>query len=308
MSKPLRFIPPHSVVEITSRTIQSRLLLRPSPQVNDAILGVVGRALSLYNVELFAFAFLSNHFHLLVSPADGEALARFMAHVKRNISDEIGRLHDWQGTMWDRRYRAIVVADEASQVDRLRYILGQGCAEGLIASPRDWPGVHCANALIDGEPVWGWWTDRSTIYEANRRGDDFETSDYEYMYPVSLSPLPCWRTLSESERRTRCRKMVAQIEADTARDNAERGRQPLGARFVLAQDPHSKPRSSNKSPAPLVHASSKAIRKAFHTMYRRFLDMFRQAGERLARGEHEVAFPEHSFPPARPFVRAVDST
>jgi hypothetical protein len=305
MGKPLRCILPGSIVEVTSRVIQSRLLLRPSPEVNAAILGVLGRALWLYKVKVFAFAFLSNHFHLLVSPADGQELARFMAHVKRNISDEIGRLHDWKGSLWERRYRSVLVADETAQVDRLRYILGQGCPEGLVASPLDWPGVHCANPLLDGTPLWGAWTDRSTMYEANRRGKDFEQLDFVEMYPVRLSPLPCWRTLTESERRDRCQELVAQIEVAALQKNTELGRTPLGVAAILAQNPHSKPRSTKRSPAPVVHASTSRIRKAFRALYRSFEDMFRRAAKRMRDGEHVVEFPLFSFPPARPYVRTV---
>ena len=87
--RPLRYIPPGSLVEVTSRTIQGRLLLRPSHQVNDIILGVLGRALALFDVKVCALAVLSNHFHALLLPADAAELARFMAHIKRNISEEL---------------------------------------------------------------------------------------------------------------------------------------------------------------------------------------------------------------------------
>jgi REP element-mobilizing transposase RayT len=132
MARPLRYVPPGTTVEVTTRTIQSRFLLRPSPELNDVVLGVLGRALSLYAVELHAFAVMSNHMHLLLTPASGQELAAFMRHVNRNISQEAGRLHDWRGPLWARRYRCIPVVDEASQIHRLRYILAQGCKEGLV--------------------------------------------------------------------------------------------------------------------------------------------------------------------------------
>ena len=54
------------IVEITARTVHGRYLLRPSALVNELILGVVGRGQAMYDVELFAFVFLSNHLHLLM--------------------------------------------------------------------------------------------------------------------------------------------------------------------------------------------------------------------------------------------------
>ena len=43
-----------ALVEVTLRTIQSRLLLRPGPAVNEIILGVLGRAQRLYGVRCAA--------------------------------------------------------------------------------------------------------------------------------------------------------------------------------------------------------------------------------------------------------------
>jgi len=44
MSRGLRFVPEGgALVEVTIRTFQSRLLLRPGPAVNEIILGVLGR-------------------------------------------------------------------------------------------------------------------------------------------------------------------------------------------------------------------------------------------------------------------------
>ena len=41
MSRPLRFIPEHALVEVTTRTLQGRLLLKPSPELTDIILGII---------------------------------------------------------------------------------------------------------------------------------------------------------------------------------------------------------------------------------------------------------------------------
>ena len=69
MPRPLRFVPEHSLVEITTRTFQGRLLLRPSPELTDIILGIIGKAQDLYGMTIHAFVFLSTHAHSLLSPA-----------------------------------------------------------------------------------------------------------------------------------------------------------------------------------------------------------------------------------------------
>jgi hypothetical protein len=61
MARPLRFVPANALVEITTRTIQGRLLLRPSPELTDIILGVIGKAQGLYGMAIHAFVLVSTH-------------------------------------------------------------------------------------------------------------------------------------------------------------------------------------------------------------------------------------------------------
>jgi hypothetical protein len=66
MSRPLHFVPENALVEITTRTLQGRLLLRPSPELTDIILGVIGKAQKLYGMTKL---------------------------VNANVATEAGRLH-----------------------------------------------------------------------------------------------------------------------------------------------------------------------------------------------------------------------
>ena len=302
MARPLRYIPERSLVEVTTRTIQSRFLLRPSAELNDAILGVIGRAASLYDVGVIAFVIMSNHAHFLLCPANGEQLAKFMAHVNRNISDEAGREHDWAGALWERRYRGIVVVDEQSQVARLRYLLSNGCKEGLVYSPYHWPGVTAVHALVHSAPLVGTWLDRSGMYRAKQRGESVERSEYETSYATVLAPLPCWGHLSAQEYRLRCAEMVADIERETVVLNVLFGRHVLGADAILEQDPHGKPRTISKSRAPMVHAATREARRIFMDAYRAFVAAYRRAAQALREGHSDVKFPANAFPPPGPFV------
>ena len=198
MPRRVRFIPEDgALVEVSCRTIQSRYLLRPGPALNEIILGVLGRAQRLDPVQICGFVFLSNHYHLLLRVPDAERLADFMEYVQSNLAREVCRLHDWKDKVWSRRYSAIVISDEeATQVDRLRYILANGCKEGLVASPRDWPGVNMIAAVLDGKPLTGTWFDRTKEYAARLRGESFTRYQYSTEETVTLSPLPCWRHLT----------------------------------------------------------------------------------------------------------------
>jgi hypothetical protein len=232
-----------------------------------------------------------------------------MSFVNGNIAREVGRLHRWRERFWGRRYRAIVVADQAAQVDRLRYILQNGVKAGLVPSPRLWPGASSVDALTTGAPLAGTWHDRSAEYQSRRRGETVKPGQFETTYRVTLSPLPCWRHLDHAAHRAAVADLVTQIETDVAEARTAAGdsRQPVGASRILAAHPHDLPAHSDSSPAPLVHASSSLVRRAFKAAYGAFVAAFRHAAACLRRGDRSVEFPQAAFPPALPFVATAPS-
>src|SRR5436305_6329912 len=304
MSRPLRVIPEGgALVEVTTRTLQSRFLLRPSRATNEVVLGVLGRAQRLYPVEICGFVFASNHYHLLLRVADAEQLANFMGYSNSNLARELGRLVGWREKVWSRRYTAIVISDEeAAQRARLKYVLAHGAKEDLVDRPRDWPGVHAVRALLEDEPLAGLWFDRTAEYAARQRGEEHDRLRYATPETVVLSPLPCWNHLSPETQRDRVAAVVREIEEETAARREAAGITPLGRLAVLQQDPHDRPNQTKKSPMPLIHAATRRVRKAFRDAYRAFVAAYREAPERLKVGMLPVAFPVGSFPPALPFV------
>jgi hypothetical protein len=304
MSRRLRFIPDGgALVEVTCRTFQGRFLLRPSAQLDEIVVGVLGRAQRFYKVRVCGYMFASTHFHLLLDVDTGRQLARFMCYVASNIAREVSRLHGWKDKIWSRRYQAIVVSgEEEAQVARLRYLLANGTKEGLIARPQDWPGVHVARALVQGEDLTGTWFNRTQEYAARNRGETFDRRKYASREILHLSPLPCWKHLPEKIWRQRALDLIRDIETEAAIRRSATGSQPLGASAILGRHPHERPKHLKKSPAPLFHAASAKVRKELWEAYRWFVASFRDAAEKLRAGDRSAAFPVGSFPPALPFV------
>ena len=168
--------------------------------------------------------------------------------------------------------------------------------------PRDWPGLHSARALTEGEPTEGYWFSRTLEYAARQRGETFDRLQYATRETVTLSPLPCWKDLSADARRARILSLIDQIETEAANRRAETGAEPLGVAAILGQHPHHRPRHLKKSPAPLFHAISQTVRRELYEGYAWFVAAFRQAAEKLKAGDRSAAFPTGSFPPALPFV------
>ena len=302
MGRRLRFIPPGGyLVEVTNRTIQGRFLLRPSQELNELLIGVLGRAQRLYGVKLHAFVVLSNHYHLLMTVDSALQMAQFIAYFQGNLAKEAGRLYNWRGPFWHRRYQHILVSEEeGAQVARLRYILANSCKEGLVPTPLDWPGVSSVRNLLLGEEIRGVWVDRTKERFAGANVDN-NTTRFRQLETVSVSSLPCWEHLDIGVQRMRIQDLVDQICVETEARHRVNGTRPVGITRLLHLDPHAKPHRSECSPAPLFHCASKQVRDALHAAYGLFCSAFRQSADRMRAGKSPVAFPEGAFPPALPF-------
>ncbi len=300
---------PDVVYSITSRTIQSRFLLRPSPQANELIAGVIGHAQSGFGKALLihGVVVLSNHITWMISSPFPWLIPKFIGYVNGNISREIGVLHDWPGHLWNRPARPIPCVDEASQLKWFRYLLAHGAKEGLVESPREWPGVSCVATLLGEGELRGTWFDRDSHSHARRGKKPRDwPSPYDFSSPhvVAFDPLPCLAHLSPTEYRAFIADQIAGIEEEY------RLKFPsvLGVGAILRTDPHHRPGHTKKSPAPLCHASTRSAFLAYRDKYRMFVEAFRAAATWLREKAHpalsEVTakFPPYAFPPGMPMV------
>ncbi len=284
--------------ELTWRCIQGRFLLRPGPEANRRIIGVIGQAMRLFepdDVHLYFAGGTCNHIHLVAAFRSAEIKARWTCHVRTNLSKELGDLYDWRGCHWERRSTDIPILDDAALYERLVYVAGQATRAGLVRRAADWPGVRWVPAVTRGEPLVGVWYDRSRLYRLlvawaakpkGKRGRRPVLADVAERRTVTLTPPPMWAHLDETERQVLWREVVDIAEA---RDPAPA--RVLGPAGVLRVDPHGQPETSKRSPAPAVHASSKLQRIEWRAAYRAFVETYRRAMKALLAEVDGFGFP-----------------
>jgi hypothetical protein len=266
MGHALRWFLPDTVYEITTRTIQGRMLLRPGEKLRRRIVGILARGQNFYDVKIYDFAVLSNHWQILLSAASGEALASFMGYVNSNIARECGRAHQWDGPFWGRRCRPIPCIDDAATLDRLKYCVAQGVKEGLVDHPLDWPGACGRSGLVGDMTLDGEWLNRDTFRPAKRaaakRGVQIAEEAHCHAVTLHLSPLPVFAGLPAVVLQQRHQEIVDEITLVARR--ARRGAPSLGVAAILVQDPHGAPQTFAATPAPACHASTAKLRDGFN--------------------------------------------
>jgi REP element-mobilizing transposase RayT len=141
MGRPIRIQEKRAIHFVTNRCFQQRFLFRPSKEVNRIILGCLAREAAKHHVRLFAFVFMSNHFHMLLQ-AFFLNLPEFMRDFQPSVARDLNRLHGRDGKLFERRYSSEPVLDDEAFLDRLNYTLNNPCNDDLVrqrlceASPR----------------------------------------------------------------------------------------------------------------------------------------------------------------------------
>jgi hypothetical protein len=211
---------PDIVYHVVSRTFQGRWLLTPSPELTDITAGILGRAQTLFpSVKLFAFAFLMNHFHLMLQGTANEIPA-FVGYLKRELSRRWGARAGWKNGLWSNTYQSTALPTPESQLNCFEYILSQGVKEGAVRAPEEWPGVHVARQLFRGEVLKGKWVDGSSLARAAFRASRAKTtrkvdrSRFAIDYVVRVDRLPVFADLAEHELRSELELIRARIIAD----------------------------------------------------------------------------------------------
>lgn len=292
------------LAEVTCRTERGHHLLRPG-KLNRIVYGCISRAQEAAPATgVCGFTFLSNHYHALFSVPDAPTLSHFMNLLQGTLGKEVCKVHQWSDHVWARRYTGLWVSDEPEdQLLRMLYLMRQGCKEGLVSSPLEWPGATSHHALLQGhQTIQGDWIDRTALYEHNRyaaKEDRKRERDVTNQNEIQLVPLPAFAHLERYEYQALLAELVRDVERETSIHHRERGTKPLGERKICAMHPHSRPECSKRSAAPSFHARGEVF-KLLRAAYREFVKFYYACAERLRSGDRNVTFPIGCFPPPLP--------
>ncbi|QQR88713.1 MAG: transposase [Myxococcales bacterium] len=293
MPRPLRRLLPEEAYFVTNRTFEQRFFFKPSNKVNEIIGRCLAKAIATYEIQLFAFVFMANHFHFVLRAPLGN-LSDFMACFQSMLARDINRHLGRNGPMFQRRYSAIPILDEGAFIERMVYTLNNPVKAGLVNQAGQHTGLSSFPETFQNKSRSFCWMDRSRWWQA---GCPKKSKAFEKRVPLRITPLAKpWRMMLEQELKSDALRLKQERQAS--------GKALLRSAKAKRIKTTDRPKSSKRSPQPRCHSTEPKLRAAFDEVWHRFVQTFREGAMCVAQGNWlDAVFPPGSFPPTRYPVR-----
>ena len=123
---------------------------------------LLAQAAQRYRIALHAFVIMDNHFHLLATPPDDDALSKMMQALGRSYVRYFNDRHQRSGTLWEGRYRSTVMEAEQHLLTCMAYIDLNPVRAGTVLRAADYAwssyahysGVRADKCLTPHPMVW----------------------------------------------------------------------------------------------------------------------------------------------------------
>lgn len=100
-----------------------------------AYLGWLKEAAKRYCCKVHAYVLMTNHIHILVTPADTLGVTRMMQYVGRHYVPYINHTYGSSGTIWEGRYKASLIHADSYLLTCMRYIELNPVRANMVRSP-----------------------------------------------------------------------------------------------------------------------------------------------------------------------------
>lgn len=91
-----------------------------------------------YKCAIHAYVLMTNHVHILATPADGEGVSRMMQYVGRRYVPYINYHYGTSGSLWEGRYKASLVQEGDYLLTCMRYIELNPVRANMVNHPREY--------------------------------------------------------------------------------------------------------------------------------------------------------------------------
>jgi len=104
-----------------------------------------------YRCAIHAYALMTNHVHLLVTPANEDGLSRLMRYLGSRYVQYVNFVYKRRGTLWEGRFKSSLVDQEQYLLTCYRYIELNPVRASMVTQPQDYRWTSYAHHAL-GKP------------------------------------------------------------------------------------------------------------------------------------------------------------
>ena len=122
---------------------------------------VLAEGLRRYSASLHAYCLMTNHVHLLVTPAYEDSISRVIQHVGRQYVQFVNKRYKRSGTLWEGRHKGSLIDAEPYLLTCYRYIELNPVTASMVSTPDEyrWSSYHAnghgkTDVLVSEHPIY----------------------------------------------------------------------------------------------------------------------------------------------------------
>ncbi len=301
MGRRIRIWKEQGLYHATYNCIDRTFLLRPSPEVNNAIGASLGRALRKHPVRLHSATTNINHLEINFSlePDQVSHASPFLQYFAGLVARVLNRFYDREGPFWSGRARV----EEIRSDRRAEKLLGYGACnvvkDGLVERAHHWTGFSTNDAIGKGKRLVFKYVNRTKWWACGADHREVDPSRYLESVEVRVHPLPSWVGLPSSRRQERFRRIISDHEEIARNERRADGiTQVMGMPRIERESPFSKPKRPRiRTHQPLCHVDTIEEYRLYEAEHKEIVRKHRIASAAFRSGYFDVEFPSGTFRP-----------
>lgn len=194
------------------------------PADYENYLSNIFEAKTRFDVRLYAYCLMTNHVHLIVTPAGNpESISEFMRVLAARQTRYINRLEKRTGTLWDSRFKASLIDTDEYLLACCRYVDLNPVRAAVVPSPEKyrWSGYRGRIGLADDGLL-----DPFSTYESLAASDRERARAYRSFVAQGIpkKQLALIRAAIQRNQLTGNKRFQSEIARRTGRRIPDRGR------------------------------------------------------------------------------------